>query len=310
MTHIYQLAQHAPDLSIVIISLNRPEELRRALVALARQVRSATCEVVLVLQEYDPQERALLAGSCPGLGLVVVEAGRRLGVFAARNEGIRVASGRLVAFIDDDFVVPLGWIDHLVAGYADPRVGGVGGYVREPIPRWRALVWRLFGWASRDYRIDWGGFHTCPPRDFPSHAHDVPWLSGCNMSFRRAVLDQVGAFVADYGPYGFDDVDYSVRVRKRGWVLRVLPSLTGNHMRSSLHRTPIRELVRSEETRRATFVHHAIGDQPLWRIRYIARFALSLLPIALRGAVSLDLLLTIAAIQGARLGITKSWRSP
>ena len=37
---------------------------------------------------------------------------------AARNAGVRAATGDLIVFIDDDVSVPPGWLDALLAGVA------------------------------------------------------------------------------------------------------------------------------------------------------------------------------------------------
>jgi len=46
----------------------------------------------------------------------------------SRNIGIQMASGDIVAFIDDDAAPHPSWLKHLAVNYLDPRVGGVGGF--------------------------------------------------------------------------------------------------------------------------------------------------------------------------------------
>jgi hypothetical protein len=55
------------------------------------------------------------------------------GLSGARNTGIDEASGDILAFIDDDAVANVDWLEILGEGYVDPRVWGVGG---RAVPCW------------------------------------------------------------------------------------------------------------------------------------------------------------------------------
>jgi GT2 family glycosyltransferase len=48
------------------------------------------------------------------------------------EKGASVASGEIVAFVDDDVTVTPGWLERLIAPFSDPAVGVVGGRVITP----------------------------------------------------------------------------------------------------------------------------------------------------------------------------------
>lgn len=101
----------------------------------------------------------------------------------ARNAGLASASGELVAFVDDDVVVPGGWLSAIVQGAARwPAADCLGGPVR-PVFEGRAPrtcarhdlagTWFDEGHADKPVRELWGG----------------------NMAIRRsATVERVGAF--------------------------------------------------------------------------------------------------------------------
>src|SRR5258707_10281865 len=93
-------------LSVVIPTYNRCASLRRLLDALARQTLSADrFEVIVVDDGSSDGTRELLRTLKTPYALVSIEQPNQ-GPGAARNRGVRAASGDLILFLDDD-VVPM-----------------------------------------------------------------------------------------------------------------------------------------------------------------------------------------------------------
>ena len=91
------------DLSIVIPTYNRLDRLRRVLGALERQTTPTPFEVVVVSDGSTDDTNTFLSETAHQLRIVPVIQPNQ-GVAAARNHGVRRASGRLVLFLDDDVV--------------------------------------------------------------------------------------------------------------------------------------------------------------------------------------------------------------
>lgn len=297
-----------PAVSIVVVSYRRHEELLLCLADLAAQRTSALFEVVLILQAYpegvaERIEREFGAS----LRLRVFGFAQGLGVHGARNAALDRVTAPIVVFFDDDVRVGPEWIDTLLPFYADASVGGVGGYVEHPgCTRLSARLLRpLLGMSSRRYRIDWGGFHTLPFSSHPAADQRADWLSGCNMSFRLAALEQAGRFDESYGNYGYDDVDMGVRVRAAGWKLVSSRRLAVRHNPSAINRPSLSDLVREEEARRVLVVRKAIGHRPAWRARYLLRLSLHLVATFVQGLSRGCPQLVISAAVGARRGLAR-----
>jgi GT2 family glycosyltransferase len=259
-----------------------------------------------MLQAYPagaPEELATVFSRA--FPLSVFHSERGLGVHAARNAALARSRGEIVAFLDDDVRVPRDWVEVLISYYKDPSVGGVGGFVQHPGNRRLAtrLLRPLLGLSARRYRIDWGGFHAIPWSSHPSRDQEADWLSGCNMSFRRVALERVHGFDEGYGPYGYDDVDVGLRIRRAGWRLVSTRRLAITHTPSEVNRASLPDLVRDEEARRVRFVRRAIGHRPAWRLRYLARFGVHLVALSLQGMVRRCPTLPLRALSGARRGL-------
>ncbi|MDA8369526.1 MAG: glycosyltransferase family 2 protein [Nocardiopsaceae bacterium] len=115
-----------PVVSVVVPTLNRPNELRQALGSIAGQrgIDMSEIEVVVVNDGGQPIENVMCHGRDAGLVIQMVEHPRRLGLPSARNTGVEYARGRYLAFLDDDDVfLPYHLASALTA--LEPGVDGV-----------------------------------------------------------------------------------------------------------------------------------------------------------------------------------------
>ena len=113
--------------SVVIPTCNRPEDLRRCLEALDSQQTPRSVEIVVVDNRPGPDSPTrAVAQDFPGVRFVEES---RPGLSYARNAGFAAASGDILIAIDDDVVVPRGWLERLVAPFARREVMAVTGHV-------------------------------------------------------------------------------------------------------------------------------------------------------------------------------------
>ncbi len=164
------------------------------LVAAVRSVQRQgppTAEVIVVI---DHNEALFDRVRVEILGIkVIVNTGRR-GLSGARNTGVAVATGDIVAFLDDDAEAEDQWLPRLVETYRDGDVLGVGGSVT---PGWTGTRPRWF-----PPEFDW--VVGCSYQGMPETRAPVRNFIGTNMSFRRAALVASGGFDSELGRVGAD----------------------------------------------------------------------------------------------------------
>jgi GT2 family glycosyltransferase len=200
-----------PTVSIIIITRNRSALLQHCLDHV--QAQPYLHKQIIVVDSSSNDESERVVAQYPDM-ISVRLYGQRNNMPQARNAGLAVSSGEIIAFIDDDAMMQPGWLDALLATYRDETVGAVGGRIIEvPKPYCDLLT------GSPCFSVRPSGRAIAKNKGTASTGQvEVDWLPGCNMSFRRSVLEQVGGFDPAYTMTNWrEDTDIGPRVQRAGW---------------------------------------------------------------------------------------------
>ncbi|WFR66459.1 glycosyltransferase [Curtobacterium flaccumfaciens] len=215
-------------ITVVIGTRERPEPLGRAVRSVLGSDHDDFEVVVVDNAPTTTRTRDVVAAIADPRVRYVLEA--RPGVSRARNAGLALATGDVVAFVDDDVVVDRGWLRAIAAAHErDDDVWCVTGLV--PSGELRSPTQRYFDervtWARnlerRVYRV------SEPPPDEPLFPFAVgSYGTGANMSVRRGPVLALGGFDVALGPgspaRAGEDPDLFTRVLLAGGALAVEPA--------------------------------------------------------------------------------------
>ncbi len=211
-----------PKFSVLVCTFNRPRLLSQCLVALTERTEEKPNEIVVV---NGGDERAdEVVESCRHKGdrsrqCVEIKLVKTINnnLAASRNVGLPHCSGDIIAMTDDDAQVFPDWVAQMKRIHAEhPEAGAVGGPVIGVDTD--SLVSRI---------ADCVTFGTYPA------ACAVRTLPGVNVSYKRAVIKQVGS--QDEKLFRGEDVDYNWRAQKMGWTIYYDPRVRVlHHHRSTL----------------------------------------------------------------------------
>jgi glycosyltransferase involved in cell wall biosynthesis len=197
-----------PTVSVVVCAYTeqRWNDLSAAIASVQAQTRPPL-EVIIVV-DHNAGLLARVQGAFSRVR--AVENCERRGLSGARNTGTALATGDVVAFLDDDATAEPDWLDRLLAPYSDPQVIGVGGAI-EPV--WVAS-------RPRSFPDEFLWVVGCSYRGMPTHTSRVRNLIGANMSYRRAALQELSGFHAALGrvgttPLGCEETDLCIRAALR-----------------------------------------------------------------------------------------------
>jgi len=229
-----------PRVSVVVPVLNEARRIERCLEALAAQRDAPSFEVIVVDNGSRDATEDLVRAHAIGARL----AGERArGPYAARNTGISIAAGEIIAFTDGDCIPDAAWI---AAGVAAIDAGAdlVGGRVVQ-MANERATVWERYDRATylrQDRFIERSGF-----------------AATANLFVRAAVIRDVGDFVAHLTASG--DQEFCRRATAAGYrLVYEAAAVTRHHPRTTMRETWA--LHRKLGMGFGELAHHGVGSPP------------------------------------------------
>lgn len=206
--------------SVIIVSRNRPEALRRCLLGVS-QLQYRPFEVVIVACPAGIKV-AEAADSLPDIKCVAFD---EANISAARNLGIVHAAGEIIAFIDDDAVPEPQWLRYLVAPAKRSDVAAMGGYVRGRNGISFQYKARSLDAQGTPQELDIDSLQATvliPPKGRAIKTE------GTNMAFRRDVLVAIGGFDPAFRFY-LDETDVNMRLARAGHATALVPLAQVHH---------------------------------------------------------------------------------
>jgi len=268
--------------SVVICTLNRPDDIRRCVDALGRQTRPP--EQVVVIDAGDLQDtRRQLAQSCEEAGIEFKYAKDEPSTTRQRNAGARIASGSVLFFLDDDVEIAEDYISRLMSLYekdTEGRIGGITG-VPEPAPAPESGFWK---WYQRFFLLAEtraGARPGMKRSHFPVHGTGFVGVDRCEImpstavSYRAQVFQEF-EFDGNLGGYVMaEDLDLAWRV-SRVHELWTDAGAVYRHKKSEVSRNSRRET----EKRRILFTQYFFrknmgGSVTCWLARCWALLGMS-----------------------------------
>ena len=249
--------------SVIIVNYNVKYFLEVCLHSVLRATKDIAAEVIVVDNNSTDSSCTMVREKFPPV--VLIENKDNKGFSKANNQGVGIAKGEYILFLNPDTVMPedffgatLSYMDeHPRAGALGPRlIDGKGTFApdsKKSFPTLSVAIFKTTGinkiFSSSPYFNKYYAVHVKE-----HETAEVEVLSGCCMLVRRKAIDEAGgAFDEDYFMY-CEDVDLSYRIQKSGYQNIYYPKATLIHYKGESTRKATLSYVRIFNEALSTFV--------------------------------------------------------
>ena len=223
-----RVASGSPKISVIVCTHDRPPLLETSLAAVVSQ-DYPNFEVIVV----DNAPRVTSAESVAARFGVIYRMEETPGLAIARNIGARLASGEILAYVDDDGIPEPGWLAAIAEQFSEPDIAAVTG----PIHARSGIKAEEIAWIAAGGTGPGGAEPQTYSRRTPHWfelANSGSIGSGSNMAFARDILvTRLGGFDPRLGrggpmPAGEEALAF-LRLLDFGYGIRFTPAARVRH---------------------------------------------------------------------------------
>ena len=215
------MAIKSPFVSIVIVHFNNKKLIKRCLDSLWKTgYPKARLEIIVVDNASTDDSVKFIKHKYKKVKVIE---NRQNNYCQACNLGILESRGSYVVLLNNDVVVKKGWLSELVKPIEKDRsVGAVSSMLLEK----SGLIQNAGLYELPNFYWDERGAGK-KPKEF-NYVTDLEAVCGASVLYRKSALRDIGLFDEDFLMFG-EDVDMSIRFRKKGWRLIFAPSSVAYH---------------------------------------------------------------------------------
>ena len=205
-----------PTFSVIVPTMNRPGSLAACLGSFMQLDYPLEDWELIVVNDGGTSSFATITPKIEHmlpLRLLHIEHG---GPAAARNAGIRIATGDYLAFTDDDCRIAPDWLRCLTEGFAETGADALGGKTLNPFPD-------DTGACASQHLIDF--FYDY----LQDRSGNALMLVSNNAAYHRPALETVGGFNESFPLAAAEDLELGYRVVAHGFRQKYYPKATVFH---------------------------------------------------------------------------------
>ena len=223
------------DVSIIIVNYKSLSLIVNCINSIIAKSSGISYEVIVVDNNSNDNFNECLKENFGNL-VICVPLSKNIGFGRANNEGVKIARGRNIFFLNPDTLLINNAVK-ILSDYLDEnsKVGACGGNLyneyREPVLSYSMLLpsisWELNLLAGGAIeKISWG---KNAKFNYTKAIRKVGYITGADMMVRRSVLDEVGSFSKYFFMY-YEDSELAYRIKQAGYMIVSIPYAKIQHL--------------------------------------------------------------------------------
>lgn len=229
------------DVSVIIVNFKTADLIADCINSVIEKTIGVSYDVIVVdnNSEADFEEKILkVIPESLQDNFQFIALPENVGFGRANNEGLKIAKGRNVFFLNPDTVL----INNAIKILSDflnshPKAGACGGNLydehSEPsfsFQRWLpGTLWELDQFFnSRPRKLVYG---KSDMHNFTGKIISVGFISGADLMVKRSILDEIGGFSPEFFMY-YEESDLCARIKKAGYKIYSVPEARIIHLES------------------------------------------------------------------------------
>lgn len=276
------------DVSIIIVNYNTSALIKNLLDSLYEKTEGISYEVIVV--DNKPTEQFTIDLKDYLDKIIYLPLKENLGFGRANNEGLKVAKGKNIFFLNPDTLL-LNNAIKLLSDYLDnhEEVGVCGGNLFDaelnPTHSYQmtfpSLAWELNLLLGKSiwFRLLYGRSFTF---NYSQKHKEVAYITGADMMVKRHVLECVGAFNPAFFMY-YEETELSYRIHKAGYKIINMPEVKILHLEGKSIQTNFAKQQMLLSSRK-TYYKLTIGKKYIHDVLCKFTFWIRLVAATLRGS--------------------------
>lgn len=209
---------HFPKISIIIITYNQVEALKRNILNIETLTTYKNYEIIIVTNNHD--ENSEMRKYLKTLSHQVFVYDEEYSFGGMNNFGASKATGEFLLFLNDDVeVASPNWLEGFLSLALNEKVGVVGAKIIFPnntLQDCGGIVWK------DGNAWNYGRFFK-PNDPKCNYVRNVDYITGACLFVKKEIFDRVGKFDTSYHPAYWEDTDLCFSILKEGYSVLYQP---------------------------------------------------------------------------------------
>lgn len=237
-------------ITVVICTYNRVDLLSICIKSLINQTADKNLFEILVVNNNSTDDTIkvvkIFKKNNTEIKLRIINENKQ-GLSHARNKGWKEAEGKYVAYIDDDSIANVDWIEKInkfIIKHQDVEIfgGPYSYYYFKPMPEWYPKEQHTFYLGKKIMRLNASG-----------------WLSGTNMIYQKKIFYKYGGFDKNLGMRGEElfygeETEFQKKLKNNGIAIYYIPEIKVKHLIAEYKKNMI-WMLRSDYLRGYSFAY-------------------------------------------------------